>query len=243
MDVYSSHSSYSYNSDIYQQNQNSNYYINEYWSNTTDYQNKNSNYDSNISVQFDLANSSTIIKNDSKRFKIKNHFSNDDNTKEMKNKGDTNHEEIKESMRDNSSPDSSSSGSSKQSCPLNDDNFYESLYKAYQSGLLSKNRYRRLIANERERRRMYGLNMAFENLRSVLPSLGSNKQFSKYETLQMAKSYISALRQILIAEQSNNLNSQNKTSNEYFYVMNTNNTKTQYQDDFSIKIKPEPYFI
>lgn len=48
---------------------------------------------------------------------------------------------------------------------------------------------------------MHGLNLAFESLRQVLPSLGSNKQFSKYETLQMAKSYIAALRDILYEDQ------------------------------------------
>lgn len=79
-----------------------------------------------------------------------------------------------------------------------DDMYIASLYRAYQSGVLSKNRYKRLIANERERRRMHGLNAAFENLRSVLPNLGSNKHFSKYETLQMAKTYIAALREILL---------------------------------------------
>lgn len=81
-----------------------------------------------------------------------------------------------------------------------DDLIFETLYNAYITGSLSKSRYKRLIANERERKRMHGLNAAFENLRSVLPSLGSNKQFSKYETLQMAKSYIAALREILVKD-------------------------------------------
>lgn len=53
---------------------------------------------------------------------------------------------------------------------------------------------------------MHGLNMAFEKLRQVLPSLGSNKQFSKFETLQMAKSYIAALRDILFTSDGNNSN-------------------------------------
>ncbi|RNA26798.1 atonal -like protein [Brachionus plicatilis] len=82
-----------------------------------------------------------------------------------------------------------------------DDMYIASLYRAYQTGVLSKNKYKRLIANERERRRMHGLNAAFENLRSVLPTLGSNKHFSKYETLQMAKSYIAALREILVNDE------------------------------------------
>jgi hypothetical protein len=51
-------------------------------------------------------------------------------------------------------------------------------------------RYRRMIANARERRRMHEINAEFDNLRSVLPVLSNDRQFSKYETLQMAQSYI-----------------------------------------------------
>ncbi|CAF0894043.1 unnamed protein product [Brachionus calyciflorus] len=86
-----------------------------------------------------------------------------------------------------------------------EDMYLISLYKAYQSGVISKNRYKRLIANERERKRMHGLNAAFENLRSVLPSFGSSKHTSKYETLQMAKSYIAALRDILLNESNSSI--------------------------------------
>ena len=98
-------------------------------------------------------------------------------------------------------------------CSTDDDLIFETLYNAYITGSLSKSRYKRLIANERERKRMHGLNTAFENLRSVLPSLGSNKQFSKYETLQMAKSYIAALREILVkdSEASSNQHSDYST--------------------------------
>ncbi|XP_059472482.1 protein atonal-like [Neocloeon triangulifer] len=56
---------------------------------------------------------------------------------------------------------------------------------------------RRLAANARERRRMLNLNTAFDRLRTVLPGLGSEKQLSKYETLQMAQSYIAALDELL----------------------------------------------
>jgi atonal protein 1/7 len=56
---------------------------------------------------------------------------------------------------------------------------------------------RRLAANARERRRMLSLNNAFDKLRTVLPGLGSEKQLSKYETLQMAQSYIAALDELL----------------------------------------------
>ncbi|XP_053659612.1 basic helix-loop-helix transcription factor amos-like [Anopheles marshallii] len=56
---------------------------------------------------------------------------------------------------------------------------------------------RRLAANARERKRMKGLNEAFDRLRQYLPSLGNDRQLSKHETLQMAQSYITALAELL----------------------------------------------
>uniref|UniRef100_H3A972 Atonal bHLH transcription factor 1 n=2 Tax=Latimeria chalumnae TaxID=7897 RepID=H3A972_LATCH len=56
---------------------------------------------------------------------------------------------------------------------------------------------RRLAANARERRRMHGLNHAFDQLRDVIPSFNNDKKLSKYETLQMAQIYINALAELL----------------------------------------------
>jgi len=56
---------------------------------------------------------------------------------------------------------------------------------------------RRLAANARERRRMQNLNKAFDRLRAYLPSLTDDKQLSKFETLQMAQTYINALYDLL----------------------------------------------
>uniref|UniRef100_A0A8C2WKV8 Atonal bHLH transcription factor 1a n=1 Tax=Cyclopterus lumpus TaxID=8103 RepID=A0A8C2WKV8_CYCLU len=56
---------------------------------------------------------------------------------------------------------------------------------------------RRVAANARERRRMHGLNYAFDELRSVIPALDNDKKLSKYETLQMAQIYINALADLL----------------------------------------------
>lgn len=56
---------------------------------------------------------------------------------------------------------------------------------------------RRDAANRRERRRMNGLNDAFERLRGVVPTLGSDRKLSKFETLRMAQTYITALNQLL----------------------------------------------
>uniref|UniRef100_A0A672G6F4 Atonal bHLH transcription factor 1c n=1 Tax=Salarias fasciatus TaxID=181472 RepID=A0A672G6F4_SALFA len=47
------------------------------------------------------------------------------------------------------------------------------------------------------RRRMLGLNVAFDRLRSVIPNLESDKKLSKSETLQMAQIYISTLSELL----------------------------------------------
>ncbi|KAK3091665.1 hypothetical protein FSP39_021665 [Pinctada imbricata] len=59
---------------------------------------------------------------------------------------------------------------------------------------------RRLAANARERRRMESLNVAFDRLRAVIPSIGENQKLSKYETLQMAQSYIGALQELLVKD-------------------------------------------
>lgn len=56
---------------------------------------------------------------------------------------------------------------------------------------------RRLAANARERRRMHSLNVAFDNLRDVIPSLGNDRKLSKFETLQMAQTYIAALDDLI----------------------------------------------
>ncbi|XP_061782669.1 transcription factor Atoh7 [Nerophis lumbriciformis] len=58
-------------------------------------------------------------------------------------------------------------------------------------------RRRRLAANARERKRMLGLNVAFERLRSVVPQMESHRKLSKSETLQMAQIYIATLSQLL----------------------------------------------
>lgn len=56
---------------------------------------------------------------------------------------------------------------------------------------------RRLAANARERRRMDNLNKAFDRLRSVLPQLTDDRKLSKYDTLQMAQTYINTLDELL----------------------------------------------
>lgn len=56
---------------------------------------------------------------------------------------------------------------------------------------------RRLAANARERRRMDSLNVAFDRLRKVVPTIEEDRKLSKYETLQMAQSYINALINLL----------------------------------------------
>ncbi|KAA0200779.1 hypothetical protein HAZT_HAZT010065 [Hyalella azteca] len=59
-------------------------------------------------------------------------------------------------------------------------------------------RKRRLAANARERRRMDSLNLAFDRLRSVLPQLNNQEKLSKYDSLQMAQTYIATLCEMLV---------------------------------------------
>lgn len=56
---------------------------------------------------------------------------------------------------------------------------------------------RRQAANARERKRMNGLNEAFDRLREVVPAPTIDQKLSKYETLQMAQTYITALCEML----------------------------------------------
>jgi len=56
---------------------------------------------------------------------------------------------------------------------------------------------RRQAANVRERRRMHSLNVAFDRLRDVIPLMSESRKLSKYDTLQMAQTYITALLDLL----------------------------------------------
>ena len=58
-------------------------------------------------------------------------------------------------------------------------------------------RYRRDAANARERKRMNGLNDAFERLREVVPNLNSDQKMSKIETLLVAQTYIQSLVRLI----------------------------------------------
>lgn len=72
--------------------------------------------------------------------------------------------------------------------------------KAAEAGKVSHfgpQKHRRVAANARERRRMHGLNKAFDELRSVIPSLENERKLSKYDTLQMAQIYITELSELL----------------------------------------------
>ena len=56
---------------------------------------------------------------------------------------------------------------------------------------------RRDAANGRERKRMNGLNDAFERLREVVPNLNSEQKMSKIETLLVAQTYIQSLARLI----------------------------------------------
>ena len=82
-------------------------------------------------------------------------------------------------------------------------------------------RKRRLAANERERRRMNNLNLAFDRLRNVIPTLDDEHKLSKYETLQMAQTYIQALNELLKNENNNDVDDLNLNTN--YSIFNLNN--------------------
>lgn len=149
---------------------------------------------SNYMVNFASAavdhRSSYPVQNEIKRFKLNNYGNYIQETEYFQNDVQHHYESSKSfiqcdtkssssiAKKQINSPTSSLSSSS-ESTSSEHASIYDSLHKAYQTGQITKTRYRRLIANERERNRMHGLNVAFENLRAVLPSLGSSKQFSK----------------------------------------------------------------
>ena len=62
-------------------------------------------------------------------------------------------------------------------------------------------KHRREAANARERKRMNGLNDAFERLREVVPNMTAEQKMSKIETLRMAQAYIKTLAGIMDTEQ------------------------------------------
>ncbi|GMT05027.1 hypothetical protein PENTCL1PPCAC_27201, partial [Pristionchus entomophagus] len=63
-------------------------------------------------------------------------------------------------------------------------------------------RMRRCAANERERKRMTTLNVAYDKLRTVLPEYDTGRRLSKFDTLRMAQEYIAHLNKILKAPSS-----------------------------------------
>jgi len=184
------------------------------FNNSLSYNNNNNNQQTEY---YDSGNTySMVVQNDHKRFKLNNNFTNfmgGYSTDTYNNNSNNNYKRppaillqcdtkqntfiSKKSIITSPASSTNLSLTSNESVSTEHAALCDSLQKAYQAGHLSKSRYRRLIANERERNRMHGLNVAFENLRSVLPSLGSSKQFSKYETLQMASNYIRALKNML----------------------------------------------
>lgn len=111
-----------------------------------------------------------------------------------------------------SSPRSSTSSASIYST---DGDYFDQMLRAYQAGYMSKAKYKRLIANERERRRMHGLNTAFESLRSVLPNVDADnsKNYSKFETLRVALDYIVALRRLLNCQDQSSSSASSFNSN------------------------------
>ena len=71
-------------------------------------------------------------------------------------------------------------------------------------------KHRRNMANARERRRMNGLNDAFDRLREVVPNVNSEQKMSKIETLLVAQTYIKALAKLMDSVNDNDQSTENK---------------------------------
>ena len=71
-------------------------------------------------------------------------------------------------------------------------------------------KHRRNMANARERRRMNGLNDAFDRLREVVPNVNSEQKMSKIETLLVAQTYIKALAKLMDSINENEQGTENK---------------------------------
>ncbi|KAK6102167.1 Helix-loop-helix DNA-binding domain family protein [Brugia pahangi] len=71
---------------------------------------------------------------------------------------------------------------------------------------------KRKAANERERKRMYSINEAFDKLRHLLPWLSHDRKMSKASTLREAIRYIKQLSQLLNGEPSNPENTSYKVT-------------------------------
>ncbi|MGH0116954.1 UNVERIFIED_CONTAM: hypothetical protein FKN15_026648 [Acipenser sinensis] len=111
---------------------------------------------------------------------------------------------------------------------------------------------RRMAANSRERKRMQGLNTAFDRLRKVVPQWGQDKKLSKYETLQMALSYIMALNSILTDTERCGSSSQREWLNQqiehfqqenYSYLQNGSSADLEEYTEKFFSYQPERFQI
>lgn len=65
--------------------------------------------------------------------------------------------------------------------------------------------YQRKAANVRERRRMCTMNKAFEELRERLPAFDDEKKLSRIETLKLAMTYITFMKDLSDGQQASNV--------------------------------------
>ncbi|XP_037819934.1 neurogenic differentiation factor 6 [Lucilia sericata] len=89
---------------------------------------------------------------------------------------------------------------------------------------------RRQAANARERKRMNGLNEAFDRLREVVPAPSLEQKLSKFETLQMAQTYIVALMDMLGSDTSDI-----SYNSLYSPGSNSSMVSTSYSTDISLQ--------
>ncbi|KAK3101034.1 hypothetical protein FSP39_000411 [Pinctada imbricata] len=75
----------------------------------------------------------------------------------------------------------------------------------------------RRAANIRERRRMFHLNEAFDDLRKRLPAFNYEKRLSRIETLRLAITYISFMKDISDGEDPKNVKLKTHKSSDILY--------------------------
>ncbi|XP_062570254.1 pancreas transcription factor 1 subunit alpha-like [Saccostrea cucullata] len=87
----------------------------------------------------------------------------------------------------------------------------------------------RKAANVRERKRMFHLNTAFDDLRKRLPAFNYEKRLSRIETLKLAMTYISFMKEISEGEDPKNVKL--KPHKETYDMFSQQEQLGRYSDD------------
>ncbi|XP_048755450.1 transcription factor atoh7-like [Ostrea edulis] len=89
----------------------------------------------------------------------------------------------------------------------------------------------RKAANVRERKRMFHLNEAFDELRKRLPAFNYEKRLSRIETLKLAMTYISFMKDISDGEDPQNVQLKPSAADTFNMFSQQENTVASSSDD------------